>query len=175
MHLPIEARARVAPRVLRRSGRPPADKAAAQDGSHLLNFRAPERRQETRMAPIGWRRRGPVSRFDKVRRAAPAQPARARCAASPPPPPPPPPPPLGVPPVPTPMRSHRTGSWRPTTASSSRRGGTTRCTSPTRTARSTGSSSERSAPGRACAAWTLCGRAAPLARARPVCGGGGRR
>lgn len=39
--------------------------AAAQDGSHLLNFRAPERKQMG-LAPIGWRRRGPVSRFDKV-------------------------------------------------------------------------------------------------------------
>ena len=39
--------------------------AALQDGSHLLNFRAPERKQMG-LAPIGWRRRGPVSRFDKV-------------------------------------------------------------------------------------------------------------
>ncbi|KAJ1470077.1 hypothetical protein T484DRAFT_2102808 [Baffinella frigidus] len=37
-----------------------------QDGSHLLNFRAPERKQMG-LAPIGWRRRGPVSRFDKDR------------------------------------------------------------------------------------------------------------
>jgi hypothetical protein len=46
---------------------PRAQQRGGQDASHLLNFRAPERRQDLGSRPLPHRRRGPVVHFDKDR------------------------------------------------------------------------------------------------------------
>jgi hypothetical protein len=46
---------------------PRSQHRGGQDASHLLNFRAPERRQDLGSRPLPHRRRGPVVHFDKDR------------------------------------------------------------------------------------------------------------